>query len=107
MAVVGAACGVVGFSHTVQDRFTWLDATFGADVAVLDATIPGNVRAIPSMTANCKQIVARVDGGAATPTWYVHHRETGETRRVGAERPSLMVAWPKPALRTTKRATDG
>ena len=89
MAVAGATCGVVGFDHLAKNRFTWLDPTFGSDVAVLDAKIPGNVSSIPSMTADCEQFVALVDGGAVGPTWYVHHRGTGETRRVGAERPSL------------------
>lgn len=88
-AVVGASCGVVGFDHLATADFTWLDSAFGQEVAALDAKLAGNIQAIPSMTADCSQFVAVVHGGRAAPTWYLHHRGTDETRRLGAERPLL------------------
>ena len=87
--VVGASCGVVGFDHLATARFTWLDSAFGQEVETLDAKLPGDVQAIPSMTGDCSQFVALVHGNGAAPSWYLHHRGTGETRRLGAERPLL------------------
>ena len=87
--VAGERCGVVGFDHTASNRFTWLDPAFGDDVDALDAKVPGRVRSIPSMTADCQWFLAVVDGEGVPPTWYMHHRKTGETRRLGAERPAL------------------
>lgn len=88
-AVRGTECGVVGFDHAATNRFTWLDEAFALDVEALDAKLPGSVHAVPSMTADCSTFVALLDGGGLAPTWYLHDRKTGTTRRLGSERPAL------------------
>lgn len=85
----GADCGIVGFSDDVTGSLYWLDADFHADVEALDASLPGRIRDVPSMTADCSRFVAVAAGGDRSPAYYLHDRLSGETRRLGTERPHL------------------
>lgn len=85
----GIECGVVGFSDDATGALTWLDASFGRDVATLNNKLPGTIRAVPSMTADCWRIVVITHGGGRTPTYYLHDRKSGATRRLGSHRPEL------------------
>lgn len=85
----GADCGIVGFSDDAAGSFHWLDAAFGAAVEALDARLPGRVRAVPSLTADCSMFIAVAAGGDRSPAYYLHDRHSGETRLLGVERPGL------------------
>ncbi len=85
----GADCGIVGFSDDATGALYWLDADLGREVEALDARLPGSVRAVPSMTADCSKFVALAAGGDRGPAYYLHDRRSGETRRLGSERPQL------------------
>ena len=89
VAVRGTRCGVVGFAHQGTGTFTWLDGEFGRDVEELDRKVPGRIRAIPSMSADCSRLLAIAEGGGRTPTVYLHDRGSGKTSRLGARNPAL------------------
>jgi len=89
-AVEGSTCGVVGFSHhRIPRAFTWLDGKFGAAVGELDRRLPGEVRAVPSLSADCRRMVVATLGGGRSKTYYLHDRDTGRTTRLGSEYPGL------------------
>ncbi len=89
VAVGGTSCGVVGFAHEDAAAFTWLDEDFGRDIEALDAKTPGRIRSVPSMSTDCRRVVAVADGGGRTPTVYLHDRDSGATRRIGSRNPPL------------------
>ena len=89
-AVEGSACGVVGFSHhRIARAFTWLDGEFGEMVEKLDRRLSGEIRAVPSLSADCRRMVVATLGGGHSKTYYVHDRDTGRTTRLGSEYPGL------------------
>ena len=91
-AVVGEACGVVGFMHTLPDRpFTWLDRDFGADVAAAASQLAEAVVAVPSMSADCQRLVLAAAAGSAGRRYHLLDREDGSLRRLG-EHPGVADA---------------
>lgn len=88
-AVQGDECGLVGFADRTVGSFTWLDDDFGRSVTALDRKLPGTVRAVPSLSADCSKIVVLASGGRSTPTYYLHDRDTGETSRLGSRNAAL------------------
>ena len=89
VAVSGTSCGVVGFAHEDAAAFTWLDEDFGRDIEALDAKTSGRIRSVPSVSADCRRVVAVADGGGRTPSVYLHDRDSGATRRIGSRNPTL------------------
>lgn len=85
----GADCGIVGFADESSGPGYWLDEAFRDTVAALDASLPGVVTSIPSMSRDCSRLVVVMHGGGRTPTTYVHDRTTGSTRRIGATWPDM------------------
>ena len=107
-AVGGRDCGVVGFAHHRTGQvFTWLDADFGEMVRQLDAALPGEIRSVPSMSADCGRMVVATLGGGRSKTYYLHDRREGWTRRLGSQYPALDGAWVMEQERTGYRAADG
>ena len=107
-AVGGRDCGVVGFAHHRTGKvFTWLDAAFGETVRRLDGAIPGEIRSVPSMSADCGRVVVATLGGGRSKTYYLHDRREGWTRRLGSQYPALDGSWVMERERTGYRAADG
>ena len=107
-AVGGRDCGVVGFAHHRTGKvFTWLDSAFGEMVRRLDGAIPGEIRSVPSMSADCSRVVDAALGGGRSKTYYLHDRREGWTRRLGSQYPVLDGAWVMEQERTGYRAADG
>ena len=106
-AVVGEACGVVGFMHTLPDRpFTWLDRDFGTDVATAAEQLAEAVVAVPSMSADCRRLVLVAADGSAARRYHLLDREDGSLRRLGEHRPGVAEAEVE-RRRVTYRTRDG
>ena len=106
--VRGRDCGVVGFAHHRTGKvFTWLDPAFGETVRRLDAAVPGEIRSVPSMSADCGRVVVATLGGGRSKTYYLHDRREGWTLRLGSQYPALDGAWVMEQERTGYRAADG
>lgn len=107
-AVEGRDCGIVGFAHHRTEKvFTWLDPAFGEMIRRLDEAIPGEIRSVPSINADCGRVVVATLGGGRSKTYYLHDRNEGWTRRLGSQYPALDGAWVMEQERTGYRAVDG
>ena len=107
-AVEGRDCGIVGFAHhRTRKVFTWLDPAFGEMIRSLDTALPGEIRSVPSMSADCGRVVVATLGGGRSKTYYLHDRDEGWTRRLGSQYPALDGAWVMEQERTGYRAADG
>ncbi|MDE0191242.1 MAG: prolyl oligopeptidase family serine peptidase [Gammaproteobacteria bacterium] len=107
-AIEGRDCGVVGFAHHRGAKaFTWLDTAFGEMIGRLDEAVPGEIRFVPSMSADCARLVVATLGGGRSKTYYLHDRHEGWTRRLGSQYPALDGAWVLEQERTRYRASDG
>ena len=87
--VEGTQCGVVGFADRSTGSFTWLSDEFDRTINALNQALPGTIRAVPSMSADCSRIILLARGGDRTPSYYLHDRDTGETRLLGSHRREL------------------
>lgn len=85
----GTECGIVGFQDAISGSAYWLDDAFRDAAATLEANLPGEIASIPSMSRDCSRLVVVTRGGDRTPTTYLHDRESGTTRRIGASWPKL------------------
>ena len=87
--VQGTHCGVMGFAHEAVGTFTWLDYKFGEVIGKLDRKVPGYIRAVPSLSADCSRLVVIAEGDGRTPMAYLHDRATGRTSDLGTRNPAL------------------
>lgn len=85
----GTECGIVGFHDANSGSAYWLNGAFRDAAATLEANLPGVIANIPSMSRDCSRLVVVTRGGGRTPTTYLHDRESGTTRRIGASWPNL------------------